>query len=248
MKKLVILIFLILPGCSTDNLPFDNMPPNEHVDPRDPLEQFNRSMSHVNDVFEVTIVRPVAMFYRTLVPPVIRQGIWNFIYNLTLPIQSISYIVAGNPKRAGEEFFRFTANSTFGVLGFLDASEVFELKKEVRYDMDKAFGDLGFPQGPYLVLPILGQMSFRDLFTFILAGMVNPISILENQYISPNASAWHTAARYGVIYADYIDKYGELTSIRDKIDPYVALREAYLQERKQGQEEAYTSPKISIED
>ena len=248
MKKAIIFVFMMIAGCSTDNIPFSDAPVSEYVDPRDPLEQFNRSMFYVNDIFEVIIVKPLAMFYYTLVPPVIRHGIWNFVYNLTLPLQSISYIVAGNPKRAGEEFFRFAANSTFGVLGFVDASSVVELKKEVRYDMDKAFGAWGFPEGPYIVLPILGQMTFRHLFTFLLGGFVDPVSILENEYINANASAWNTTIRYGVIYVDYIDKYGELGSLRDKLDRYVGLREAYLQERKQGEKEAYVSPKITIED
>jgi phospholipid-binding lipoprotein MlaA len=247
MKK-VILIIGLLGGCGDSSPSFVSNPKQDVVVNKDPLEDFNRVMFSVNELLEVIIIRPIAMFYQTLIPPIIRHGVSNVFYNLTLPLQSMAYIVAGDSKRAGEEFLRFGANSTFGVLGIFDASSVVELKKAIPYDLDKAFDAWGFPEGPYIVFPVLGNMTFRHFFTFMLGGVVDPANITLDAYIDPYASWYRTAIFYELIYADFFDKYGSDTTLRDKLDFYISVREAYFQQRKQGEKEIYVSPKISMED
>ncbi len=243
--KLVVLIGCLMAGCSDPS-------GVQHVSPSyndaDPLEPFNRVMLDVNEFLEVILIKPLALMYQTFLPSAVRHGVSNVFYNLTLPVQSIAYMVGGDPDKGFEELSRFFANSTFGIFGLMDASQAVGLGPSIPYDLDKAFAKMGIPEGPYIVLPILGGMTARHLFAFGSETFIDPVNIATNAYIDKKSGMIRTGIGFGLAYADAIDKYGADTSLRQKLDFYVSLREGYFQKRKQGQKSAYESPKISIED
>lgn len=243
--RCLFLAVLLMTGCS-DPIAVEHS--KYSYNDEDPLEPFNRVMLDVNEFLEVLFIKPLALMYQTFLPPAVRHGVSNVFYNLTLPMQSIAYMVAGDPDKGFDELSRFFANTTFGIFGLMDASSAVGLEVAIPYDLDKAFAKMGVPEGPYIVLPILGAMTARHLFTFGAETFVDPVNIAANAYIHKNAALIKTGIGFGLTYAEAIDKYGEDTSLRKKLDFYISLREGYFQKRKQGQKSAYASPKISIED
>src|SRR6185503_8304893 len=61
----------VLSGCATTS-----------GNPRDPLEPLNRGIYFFNDVIDNTVLTPVAIIYRGVVPSFARTGVSNFFANI----------------------------------------------------------------------------------------------------------------------------------------------------------------------
>ena len=217
-------------------------------DEQDPLEPFNRVMFSVNEFIEGLVLRPAALFYHMAVPHHARSGVSNFFENLTLPLQALAYFLSGDGERGINQIVRFIGNSTFGVGGFIDASEVFSLPKYEDFDFDKTLAKWDVPAGPYLMTPLIGGGTFRHLATFTLETACDPVNIVGNNLIDKNFRTYRSIGQSFLKYADTVERYGSGEALRKKIDFYTSVREAYFQKRNKGQKSVYESPKISMED
>ncbi len=130
----------------------------------DPLEPVNRAVFKFNDVVYDKALWPVARGYEKVVPSPVRTGLVNFYDNIRYPVRLVGSLLQGKFKRAGRETGKFVVNTTAGLGGFIRQSDkIPELANVPREDMGQAFGAWGIGHGPYLVLPILGGVSSRDL-------------------------------------------------------------------------------------
>ncbi len=141
----------------------------------DPIEPVNRGIFWFNDKLDVYLFEPVAQGYDDYVPRPIRNGIRNFFINIRSPIYVVSDVVQLKFSQAGTHTGRFLINSTIGGLGFVDVASEFGLEHE-REDFGVALGYHGMPEGPYLVIPLLGPSNLRDLFGRIVDSFLNPIN------------------------------------------------------------------------
>ena len=196
----------------------------------DPLEPLNRATFMLNDGIYTVLLRPIAKGYQAVMPKPVRQGIFNAFENVKFPVRVINDVLQWNWKRAGLETGKFLVNSTVGVAGIGRPSDHIPALADVPAgDTGQTFAKWGIPNGPYLVLPVLGPSTIRD--TFGLAGdyALNPITWVCFIY---GDYAWIIAIpSSNTVRAlpSQMDLYDSIT--KSSLDRYLAARSAYIQFR-----------------
>ncbi|MCX5838510.1 MAG: VacJ family lipoprotein [Deltaproteobacteria bacterium] len=192
----------------------------------DPLEPFNRAMYHFNDKLYFWVLRPVAQGYGKVVPEAARIGVSNFFANLAFPIRFVNCLLQANFEGAAAELGRFTVNTLWGIGGLLDpaSSKDINLSKQDE-DFGQTLGTYGLGQGFFINWPLFGPSSPRDT-----VGLVGDVFLTPSSYLSP----WYAGSGirgYGMV-NDTSLKIGDYESLKEAaIDPYVAIRDAYVQYR-----------------
>jgi len=195
------------------------------VEIADPLEPWNRLMFHVNDGLYFWVAKPVAQVYTDVAPEPVRIGISNFFQNLTTPIRFVNCLLQGKGDSAGTELNRFVINTTAGVLGFGDPARDKHGLKPTEEDLGQTLAVAGFDNGFYIVWPLLGPSTARDSVGEIGDMFLNPTSYLD-----------HTETVIGISGVKYVNEssfhIGEYEAFKSEaLDPYVAMRNMYIQYR-----------------
>ncbi|WP_421899181.1 MlaA family lipoprotein [Maridesulfovibrio sp.] len=207
----------------------------------DPWQGYNRAMFKFNDYLYFNIMKPVTKGYMWLVPLKPRTWTNNFFQNMLYPVRLTSCLLQGKFYTAGAETSKFVANSIFGmgglgnVVGEAQSTMPLYLGNE---DLGQTFGVWGIPNGPYFVLPFLGPSTIRDsvglgIDTFVL----NPFWWFGIPwYYSASAGAYNQINKLSF-------HIGEYESLKEgSIDPYLALRDAYLSYRAKQVRDAKINP------
>ena len=146
-----------------------------------PLSGYNRVMTDFNDSLYVWVLDPVARGYRWVLPYAARRGVKNFFHNLLFPLRFVNNALQLKIKNAGEEFLRFSINSTIGILGFWDpAKEWFDLEAHEE-DFGQTLGYYGVGGGFHVVLPFLGPSNVRVMFSLYPDMQMDPVNYVENR-------------------------------------------------------------------
>jgi len=192
----------------------------------DPLEPFNRLMFNVNDTLYFWVVKPVTSLYTNITPEPARIAVRNFFYNLTTPVRFVNCHLQGKPKVADIELNRFLINTTEGILGFGDpAKDKHNLEPPDAEDFGQTLATCGFGNSFYIVWPLLGPSTLRDSVGITGGIFLNPVF-----YVEPTeASISINAAQYTNESSFHIGEYEAFKSA--SLDPYVAMRQAYIQYR-----------------
>lgn len=194
----------------------------------DPIEGWNRFWFDVNDSLYSGILKPVAEGYSFIVPERPRGWVRNFFHNLMYPVRLVGCLLQGKFDSAGMETSKFIANSTIGLGGLADVTEG---RKTVRpiatgeEDLGQAFGAWGIGAGPYLVWPVLGPSSVRDTTGNVGEYFLTPATYVHPWYWSVATKSY---ARLNALTFE-IGRYESL--VDSSIDPYAAVRDAYLKLR-----------------
>ena len=196
----------------------------------DPLEPFNRVMFTFNDRLYLWVIDPVATGYSKVVPSDFRTIISNFFYNLGEPVRSVNCLLQGRVADSGLVLSRFLINSTAGVFGLADpAGNEFKMKR-IPGSLGQTFATWGIGDGVYLVVPVLGPSTLRDLTGAIGDGVARGLYTPWNDDLST------TSAIYGSQtineFSLHLGQYQDMKSI--SLDPYVAFRNGYFQLRQKG--------------
>ena len=129
----------------------------------DPLEGYNRWMFGVNEAFYEHAMEPFVRGYRDIVHQDLRIGLRNVYNNATAPAKFASSLFQLEFGKAGRVLARTFLNTVFGFGGYADvAGEAFGID-DVNEDFDQAFGSMGIPTGPYIVLPFFGPATARNV-------------------------------------------------------------------------------------
>jgi len=193
----------------------------------DPLEPFNRVMFHFNDKLYFWLLKPVAQGYSAVVPERVRASIRNFFSNLASPIRIVSCLLQLNFSGTATEVGRTAVNTIWGIGGLLEPSSGKELNLQKQdVDLGQTLGIYGLGQGFYIVWPMLGPSSARD--TLGLAGdyFLYPVSYLNPWYASTGVRGYEAVNDTSLRIGDY-ESFKQAA-----IDPYLALRDAYVQYRQ----------------
>lgn len=220
MHRRIVFIALALSGlltaCAT-------LPPGQR-DPRDRFERTNRAVYRFNDALDRGIAKPLAKGYVKVTPRPVRTGVSNFFHNLTYPTVIINDLLQGKIKSFGGDTARLVVNTTLGIGGLFDPATRMGLPAGDE-DFGQTLGRWGVPPGPYVVLPIFGPSDVRDTVGFAGDWFTDPKNYVSNIYLSLGLSG-------GAL----LDKRAELLSTDDVLarsfDPYVFVRNAYLQRRE----------------
>ena len=209
----------------------------------DPLSGYNRVMTDFNDSLYVWVLDPVARGYRWVLPYAARRGVKNFFHNLLFPLRFVNNALQLKIKNAGEEFLRFSINSTIGILGFWDpAKEWFDLEAHEE-DFGQTLGYYGVGGGFHVVLPFLGPSNVRDMFSLYPDMQMDPVNYVENRpYNFPKQEGEYqgvskqTLQEVDLTLLKNINReslrIGQYANLKkDAIDLYPFLRDVYEQNR-----------------
>ena len=203
---------------------------NAEEDVNDPLEPINRVVFDFNEVIQDAFLRPVAIFYNDTVPVTVRQGISNFLDNLSSPIVFANDILQGEFERALQTFGRALVNSTVGIFGLADVAS--ELGVE-RHDEDfgQTMGSYGVGEGFYLVLPIFGPSNPRDVVgKFIVDPFFDPVGLWIDNTDQDGLDYTLDGVSGLDEYAGIVEELNQVK--KTSVDYYAAVRSLYRQKRK----------------
>jgi phospholipid-binding lipoprotein MlaA len=211
-RVFLFLCMVLLPGCTNN--------------PVDPFEKTNRVIYNFNNGLDRFVLKPAADGYVKFIPRFIRTGLGNAFDNLEYFNVVLNDFLQGKQGQGWRDFARMAVNSTVGVGGIFDVATGWNLPAH-----DNSFGNTlgkwGAKAGPYLVLPLFGPSSERDVGNFGTELVTNPVF-----WLFPPYSVTIPLGATDVI--DLRSRNDFIFRFRDQaaIDPYIFTREAYLRYRE----------------
>lgn len=212
-----LVLALLLGGCASN--------PATLTDPeRDPWEGYNRKMHAFNEGLDKAVLRPVARGYDAIMPDAPQRGVRNFFRNLGYPVTLLNSLLQGKMDSAFIATGRFMMNSSIGVLGFFDVASKVGIPK-IDEDFGQTLAVWGWQDSRYLVMPVLGPFTVRDLFGRSFYGYFHPVNYMIREHNN-----------YWPLVVDLISLRAELLPLQADVDaaadPYVLVRDVYLQNRE----------------
>ena len=209
-----LLAVLVLQGCATVTRP----------DPRDPFESFNRTVYGFNDAVDTAVLKPVAKGYKAAAPDWLRKGVSNFFNNLDDVWSALNNALQGRGQAFSDSVGRVMVNTTIGMFGLMDPASELGIERR-NADFGQTLGKWGVPPGPYVVLPILGPYTLREVAAI-------PVDSNELKYTIGDQDA-HVVLPV----ASVIDQRTKFLGADDvlngaSLDTYAFQRDGYLQRQR----------------
>lgn len=188
----------------------------------DPLEPVNRGVFSFNHQLYRFVLRPLGRVTETLLTKPVLKALDRAFDNADAPVRIVGSLMQGKAERALLETEKLLINSSIGVGGLFKVSDHFGRYRAIpKEDIGQAFGQWGISAGPYLVLPVLGPSSSRDIVGKAADIALNPITWLPHQTLR-NSIAGGRALEQN---PSQIRSYDQ--SIEGSVDRYIAIRESY---------------------
>jgi phospholipid-binding lipoprotein MlaA len=217
-------------GAAADEDDYDEYAP---VQVSDPLEGFNRRVFAFNDWTYVHVFTPATKAYEKVVRPPLNRSIANFYDNVRYPVRLVNCLLQGKFSRADLETRKFAVNTLGGLGGFIRQSDkVPALASVPREDLGQTLGHYGVPHGPYLVVPIFGGFSTRDLFGRVGDTVTSPtgweyIELGGREWTGELDWEWQAAISVTDTMSSLpaaLDLYEQMKNAA--VDPYLSVRDA----------------------
>ena len=233
----IIIMILALTGCAVAT-----------KENPDPYMGYNRGMYRFNNDFNKMFLTPLTIAYSDVTPGFVRTGVSNFFSNINTVSDVANDVLQGNWRYFLKDTARLFLNTTLGLFGLIDVASNAGLPPH-----QQSFGLTLYKWGimrhsPYFVLPFLGPSTVRGTIGLVPDYFMNPISYYRPRY-----------ARYILKGVEFLQKATSTLPklnfiIKNAIDPYVALRNVYLQNQKlvvkqimtDGQFQGETSPIVPV--
>ena len=219
----LILAALLLSACASESSVPESSSDSDQVNV-DPWEPANRAVFVVNHGLDSTILKPIAKGYKKVLPNFLRIGVSNFFSNLRTPLSVVNNILQGKGAAALSDTGRLLLNTTVGIGGLMDPATSAGLEKR-NEDFGQTLAVWGVPDGPFVMVPLLGPRTLRDAFAIPLNLFAHPLYHYDNAPVRDKL--WGLGAiqvRARLLAADDM--------INNSYDPYITIREAYLQNRR----------------
>jgi phospholipid-binding lipoprotein MlaA len=193
---------------------------------KDPLEGLNRGIYKFNDVADKAVVKPIAGAYKGVIPSPVRTGVGNFFSNLGEVVTVINDLLQFKFDKALTDAGRFAINTTFGIGGLVDWASMDGIEKR-KEDFGQTLAYWGWQDSAYLVLPFLGPSTLRDAGGFVVdSAIFDPVYYVD-----------HVPTRSKLLITKVVDlraQYLPGSDLLDEaaLDPYIFMRDAYLQRRE----------------
>jgi len=184
----------------------------------DPFEDINRLTFEINETLDEVIARPTANFYSKFPTP-IKKGVTNLFDNLEEINTSVNQALQGKPLTALNDISRFVINSTIGIAGIFDVATAMGLKRHEE-DFGQTLAVWGVPAGPYVMLPVLGPHTLRDL-------LGRPVS----SFLSVTFHMTESDVNFGLNMIDALETRERLLEVESLLsgDKYYFVRDSYIQ-------------------
>jgi len=193
----------------------------------DPIEPVNRAFFTFNDKLYFWILKPISKGYGKVLPSSARRCVKNFFSNIATPVRLVNCTLQAEFEGAWIEIERFAINTTVGVAGFGDPARNRWNMERRNEDLGQTLGRYGLGPSIYFNWPIIGPCNVRDTVGYVGDLFLDPINYLVPRF-------WYNA---GIKSCETVNgtslRAGEYEDFKNAaIDPYVALRDAYSQYRK----------------
>jgi len=178
-----------------------------------------------NEAADRAVLQPVATAYRDVVPGLVRQGVTNVYGNFSDAWSAVNSLLQLKPLPTVQNTMRVAVNTFLGFGGLLDWASAMGLQAQDE-DLGQTLGRWGVPNGPYLVLPILGASTLRDAAALPLDLQATPNLVVDATATRNSLTALqlvHTRARL-------LGASGVVEDVA--LDKYLFVRDAYLQRRR----------------
>ena len=192
----------------------------------DPFIEMNTGFYHFNDKMYFWVLKPVSRGYGYIIPEELRVAIRNVFYNIRFPVRFINCLLQGKVRKSGAEFGQFFINTTVGFLGLANVAANYPELQPSKEDLGQTFAIWGFDNGAYITIPFLGPSSLRDGLGRLGDTFLDPIWwLFDDIWVS-------LGIRAGETINDVSMRIGEYEALKEAaIDPYVMIRNAYVQNR-----------------
>ncbi|HQU16142.1 MAG: hypothetical protein B7Z66_08695 [Chromatiales bacterium 21-64-14] len=212
---LIPLVLSTVPGCS--NLS------NFHDRFQDPYEHVNRKIYWFNDTLDRHVLEPVARGYVYITPQPVRTGVSNFFGNLVYLNVIVNDVFQGKWSQGASDSGRFITNSTIGIGGLFDVATHLGMQAHEE-DFGQTLAGWGVETDNYLVLPLFGSSSTRDIYGLGVGLLTDPLTYVPIVISIPLGVLQTIDKRAQLLAAGQVLGVGAL-------DPYTFVRQAYHQHR-----------------
>jgi phospholipid-binding lipoprotein MlaA len=173
-------------------------------------------------------LKPVAKGYRFIAPEPVRESVGNFFHNLAAPVRVLNSLLQGKGTVAAAELSIFMINSTWGIAGLFDLAPDDMVKPDAE-DFGQTLGHYGTPSGFYLVLPVFGPSNARDAVGLVADSLTHPVP--SPYYLKMKQIEIVGVRTYDTVNELSLDKDTYEAIKRDALDPYLFVRNAFMQKR-----------------
>ena len=215
LRWCLLAVVVLLQACATVAYP----------DRRDPLESMNRSIYSFNDRLDTAVVKPVATVYRDVTPGWFRAGVGNFFNNIEDVWSTANNVLQGRGMYALDSAKRVAVNSTVGLLGTFDIASKMEIDRHPA-NFGLTLGRWGFGPGPYVVLPLIGPTTLRDIAGMPVDRQGNLVTYVGDEGTRTGLTALNLVNLRTI----YLQAGDVLDSAA--LDKYSFVRDAYLQRQR----------------
>jgi phospholipid-binding lipoprotein MlaA len=215
----VILVLGMLVGCSST-------PKTDRSDLRDPFEHTNRKIFAFNMGVDSYVLEPVADGYRSNVPNAGRRAVDNHLDWVGLPTTALNSTIQGDLENAALATIHFAINGlTFGFAELTEDPSAVE-----KLDFGQTLARANVPEGDYLMVPLLGAHSSRNLAGRVVDTLTNPLSFFQVGNVGNTIRTAQIPARAVAFRANNFDTFNDLKY--NSMDSYARTRSLYYQMRK----------------
>ena len=192
----------------------------------DPYEETNRSVFAFNIGLDSAVLEPVASGYRKVVPSGGQRAIANHLDWVTLPNTAINSTFQGKFENAGLAVLRFAVNGlTLGLVDLMDEDE-----RPTREDFGQTLAAANIAEGPYVVMPVLGGSTSRELAGRVVDFAINPLSILNTGEAGESLRSAQLPIGAVSVRAENFELINQVKY--ESLDPYARVRAVYYQQRE----------------
>jgi phospholipid-binding lipoprotein MlaA len=214
-RAFLLMLLLALQACAT--VPY--------ADARDPMESFNRTVFGFNETVDKAVIKPVATGYKAVTPDWMRKGVGNFFNNLQDVWSAVNNGLQGRGQEFSDSVGRVMINSTIGLLGVLDVASDLNIERHTA-DFGLTLGRWGVPPGPYVVLPLLGPFTLREVGALPVDMSGMPVYNIGDQ----DTRTWLPIVDLVDLRAKYLNASDVLEGAA--LDSYSFRRDAYFQRQR----------------
>ena len=234
-KAAIVGMAFLVAACSTTPL-------DERTDERDTFENANRSIYNFNMKADTYVLEPAADLYRSSVPQGGQRAVDQHLRWAAMPSTAINSTLQGKFENAGLAALNFLVNGL--TLGFADLTEDEDTIEQE--DFGQTLAAYKAPEGPYVMMPLLGPRTGRALAGNVVDFAMNPLRVFGSG--KEVRSLRQAQAPVGAISfrAKTFDAFNEVKY--KSIDPYARTRSFYYQIRLGLLEDRVTGTSTTSED
>ena len=214
----VVLILGMLVGCSS-------APEADRSDLLDPYEKTNRKIFAFNMGADSYVLEPVADGYRSNIPNAGRRAVDNHLDWAGLPSTALNSTIQGDLENAALATIHFAINGL--TFGFADLTE--DPSAVEKRDFGQTLARANVPKGDFLMVPLLGAHSSRNLAGRVVDSLTNPLSFFQVGNLGNAVRTAQIPARAVAFRANNFDTVNDIKY--NSIDRYARTRSLYYQIR-----------------